>query len=99
MFDPKPDLPAQRGIFIGISPAQFRAVARKAQGFTDAENANDGHISKKTVSSYIDATRHRLSIATTQELIWCYYLEYSPALLYPNGTPDVVHGNVVMEML
>ena len=94
MFDPKPTLPDQRGIFTDISPAQFRTVARKAQGFTDVENASDGHISKKTVSSYIDAARHRLSIPTTQELIWCYFFEYAPQLLYPNGIPNDVYGTV-----
>jgi len=97
MLEPKPTLPKQRGTFTRISPAQFRAVARKAQGFTDAENADDGHVSKKTVSSYIDAARHRLSIQTTQELIWCYYREYAPQLLYPDGTPEVVYGEVVKE--
>lgn len=99
MLAPEPTLPKQRGIFSNISPAQFRAVARKAQGFTDAENAHDGYISKKTVSSYLDAARHRLSIPTTQELIWCYHLEYAPQLLYPDGTPGIVYGEVVKERL
>lgn len=83
--DPVPYIPDRRGIFEKISPAQFRAVACKAQGFTDLENATDGHIGKKTISTYIDAARHRLGIDTTQRLMWAYYREYAPGLLDPSA--------------
>lgn len=80
-------LPEQRGIFERLSPAQFRAVSRKAQGLTDIQSAREGGIARKTISSYIDTARRRLKIGSTQELLWQYYSEYSYVLLFPEGLP------------
>ncbi len=91
-LDPLATTPAPRGIFTKLSPVQFRAVVRKAQGFTDAENAAEGGITRKTVSKYIENARGRLGFYATQDLVWAYYREYAPELLNPsidNGVEEV----------
>jgi len=79
-------VPPQRGIFTRLSPAQFRALARKAQGYTDAQSAHQVNVRTKTISSYVVTCRERLGIISTQDLVWAFYSEYAPDLLNP---PDV----------
>lgn len=82
-------IPRRRGVFVAIGPAQFAAVARKAQGVTDAQSARVAGVRPKTIAKYVEKARFRLALDTTQELLWCYYEEYVPDLLYP---PDCDRG-------
>lgn len=91
-LQPPPHVPEQRGIFTQVAPSPFRAVARKAQGYTDRENAADGCVAIKTISYYIETARQKLNLPSTQELLWAYYAEYAPNLLYPNDPPGMTYG-------
>lgn len=83
MLDVQPTLPQRRGIFEVLTEPEFSALARKAQGFTDAETAQEIGVAVSTVASYMKLGRKRMQMETTQDLIWAYYAEYAPNLLYP----------------
>jgi len=84
LFKEYPTLPEKRGVFESLTDPEFRAVARKAQGFTDAETAKEIGVAVSTVASYMKLGRKRMNVETTQGVIWQYYLEYAPNLLYPS---------------
>ncbi len=84
MLENQPTLPVKRGKFLPLTDSEFSAVARKAQGFTDAETAKEIGVAVSTVASYMKLGRKRMQVDTTQEVIWAYYLEYAPNLLYPD---------------
>jgi len=52
LLESHPTLPAVRGIFGPLTEPEFIAVARKAQGFTDAETAK--------APSFCTRNRHRI---------------------------------------
>lgn len=68
-----------------MTDPEFSAVARKAQGFTDAETAREIGVAVSTVASYMKLGRKRLQLDTTQDLVWAYYMEYARDLMYPVG--------------
>ncbi len=82
LADP-PSLPPKRGLFAVLTDPEFTAVARKAQGFTDAETAKEIGVAVSTVASYMKLGRKRMQLETTQDIVWAYYLEFAPNLLYP----------------
>lgn len=83
-----PTLPPKRGVFEVLTDPEFSAVARKAQGFTDAETAKEIGVAVSTVASYMKIGRKRMQVDTTQDIVWAYYLEYAPNLLYPSDPPS-----------
>ena len=79
--------PPRRGIFRGVPPSHFKAVVRKAQGLTDRESGDLAGLASATVTSYVKDARITLRFPTTQEMLWAFYAEYVPDLIWPT-TPE-----------
>ena len=75
--------PPRRGIFLGIPPSHFEAVTRKAQNLSDRESGDRAGLASATITSYVKDARKTLQFGTVQELLWAFYAEYAPELIFP----------------
>ncbi len=84
-----PSIPDPRGEFTRLAPSHYRIMARKAQGFTEQQIANEFDISRKTVSSYAERARDRLGCESNQQVLWMFYAAHAPGIW---DLPDTAPG-------